>query len=202
MKNFTQQLIVSYLSKLLCWRIAHSCIRIYNTVTSLDLQHWRLYIYPCIHTYTNTHLFMYALQDPKMTIWDAETMLDVQHFETPKDANTLHATFSNDGKFVMWYDLFECWQVRDVIWLIRMRYILAVCVSFMWCSSFMYCLLCDVPHLCIVYCVMLLIYCVCLDSFDVTVMSVSCALYLIYAMYFIYCVCLHSFEYVTYVSLW
>ena len=45
-----------------------------------------------------------GLQEPKMTIWDAETMLDVQSVETHADATTLQAHFSNDGKFVILAD--------------------------------------------------------------------------------------------------
>jgi len=54
-------------------------------------------------------------QDAKIIIWDAETMLDVQAFDTPSDCITLHATFSNDGKFVISADSsnkFRLWNIE------------------------------------------------------------------------------------------
>ena len=56
-----------------------------------------------------------GFQEPKITIWDAETMLDVQSFETQQDSKVLHATFSIDGKFVISADSsnkFRLWNIE------------------------------------------------------------------------------------------
>ena len=55
-----------------------------------------------------------GLQEPKVTIWDAETMLDVQSAETANDSTTLQATFSNDGKFVVLADTSNTFRLFNI----------------------------------------------------------------------------------------